>query len=61
MLCFCFNQQLTASEAFERKTIIVKIKQFEVRTEITEVIQQGKVLSKSEKEVRNLEQLISLT
>lgn len=51
MLCFCFNQQLTASEAFERKTIIVKIKQFEVRTEITEVIQQGKVLSKSEKEV----------
>ncbi|XP_056021602.1 TP53-binding protein 1-like isoform X3 [Ostrea edulis] len=45
------EQQLTASEAFERKTIIVKIKQFEVRTEITEVIQQGKVLSKSEKEI----------
>ncbi|XP_061164681.1 TP53-binding protein 1-like [Saccostrea echinata] len=45
------DQQLTASQDVERKTIIVKVKQFEVRTEITEIIRQGKIVSKSEKEV----------
>ncbi|XP_062614001.1 mucin-2-like [Saccostrea cucullata] len=45
------DQQLTASQDVERKTIIVKVKQFEVRTEITEIIRQGKVVSKTEKEI----------
>lgn len=45
------NQQLSTTEDIERKTVIIKVKQFEVRTEITEIIRQGKVVSRSEKEV----------
>ncbi|XP_052700995.1 TP53-binding protein 1-like isoform X3 [Crassostrea angulata] len=45
------EQQLSTTEDVERKTVIIKVKQFEVRTEITEMIRQGKVVSRSEKEV----------
>lgn len=45
------EQQLSTTEDIERKTVIIKVKQFEVRTEITEIIRQGKVVSRSEKEV----------